>query len=63
MKLFPIHISFITGIHQMTFLEKHLWGTVFAITEKIYLTKDGNKNVIGASISASIWKIILKNIY
>ena len=47
----------------MTFLEKHLWGTVFAITEKIYLTKDGNKNVIAASISASIWKIISKNIY
>ena len=47
----------------MTFLEKHLCGTVFAITKKIYVTKDGNKNVISASISASIWKIISKNIY
>ena len=46
----------------MTFFEEHLWGTASAITMNICLTKDCNKNIIGASITASIWKIILKNI-
>ena len=51
-----------TGIDQMMFLEEHLWGTASAITTNICLTKDWNKNVAGASSTASIWKIISKNI-
>ena len=46
----------------MIFLEEHLWGTTSAITTNIYLTKDWNKNIIGALITTSIWKIISKNI-
>ena len=46
----------------MIFFEEHLWGTGSAITTNICLTKDWNKNIIGASITASIWKIISKNI-
>ena len=46
----------------MIFLEEHLWGTASAITTNICLTKDWNKNIVSASITASIWKIISKNI-
>ena len=46
----------------MIFLEEHLSETASAITTNIYLTKNWNKNIIGASITASIWKIISKNI-
>ena len=46
----------------MIILEEQLWGTASAITTKIYLTKDRNKNIIGASITATAWKIISKNI-
>ena len=60
MKLFPF--TFIAGIDQMIFLQKHMWGTASAITSNISLIKDRNKNIIGASITASIWKIISKNI-
>ena len=55
-------LTFITAVDQMIILEEHLWGTASAITTKIYLTKDWNKNIIGASITATIWKIISKNI-
>ena len=54
-------LTFITGIDQMIFLEEHLWETASAITKNICLTKDWNKNIIDAS-TASIWKIISKNI-
>ena len=50
MKLFLF--TFITGVNQ-----EHLWGTAFAITTNICLTKDLNKNIIGALIAASIWEI------
>ena len=46
----------------MILLEEHLRGTASAITTDICLTKDRNKNIIGASITASNWEIILKNI-
>ena len=46
----------------MIFLEEHLWGTASAIATNICLTKDRNKNKTGASITASIWKIISKNV-
>ena len=46
----------------MFFLEEHLQETAFAITTNISLTKDWNKNIIGASITLSTWKTILKNI-
>ena len=49
MKLFLF--TFLTGIGQMILLEEHLWGT-----------KDWNKNIIGASFTSSIWKIISKTI-
>ena len=55
MKLFLF--TFITGVTQ-----EHLWGTAFAITTNICLTKDLNKNIIGALIAASIWEIISKNV-
>ena len=54
--------TFITGKDQTIFLEEYLWGTTSAITTNICLTKDWNKNVIGASITANIWKIISKNL-
>ena len=54
--------TFITGIVQMIFLEEHLWGTASAITANICLTKDWNENIIGASVTASIGKIISKSI-
>ena len=44
----------------MIFLEEHLRGTASAITTNICLTKDSNKDIIGVSITASIWKIISK---
>ena len=46
----------------MIFLEEHRWGSTSAIRKNICLTKDCNKNIIGASIASSIWKIISKNI-
>ena len=46
----------------MILSEEQLWGTASAITTNICLTKDWNKNIIGASITATIWKIISKNI-
>ena len=46
----------------MIFLEEHLRGTVSAITANICLTKDCNKNITGASITARIWKVFPKNI-
>ena len=49
-------LTFITRIDQMVFLEEHLWCTASAIT-KIEI-----KNIIGASFTADIWKIISKNI-
>ena len=55
MKLFLF--TFITGVNQ-----EHLWGTAFAITTNICLTKDLNKNIIGALIAASIGEIISKNV-
>ena len=54
--------TFIMGIDQMNFLEEHLWGTASVIKKNICLTKDSNKNIIGDSITASIQKIISKNI-
>ena len=51
-----------TAVDQMIFLKEHLWGTAFAITTNICLTKDLNKNIIGALIAASIWEIISKNV-
>ena len=36
----------------MIFLEEHLWGTVSTLTTNICLTKDWNKNIIGASVTA-----------
>ena len=54
--------TFITCIDHVIFLEEHLWRTASAIITNICLTKDLNKNIIGASITASIWKIISKNI-
>ena len=58
MKLFLI--TFVKSIDQMIFLEEHLWGTTSAITTNICLTRDWNKNIIGASITASIWEKIEK---
>ena len=46
----------------MIFFEKHLWGTASVVTIDIFLTKDWNKNVIDASITASNWEVISKNI-
>ena len=46
----------------MIFLEEHLWGTASAITTNICYTKDWNKNIIGASVTPGISKIISKNI-
>ena len=51
-----------TGIDQMIFPEEHLWETVSAITTNTFLTKYWNENTIGASITASIWRITSKNI-
>ena len=53
MKLFLF--TFITGIGQTIFLEEHVWGTASAIAADIYFTRDWNKNIIGASITAIIW--------
>ena len=52
--------TFIMG--QMIFLEENLWATASAITTNICLTKNWNKNIIGASITGRISKIISKNI-
>ena len=60
MKLFLF--TFIKVIGQMFFLKEHLQETAFAITTNISLTKDWNKNIVGASVTASTWKSILKNI-
>ena len=60
MKLFLF--TFVTGIDQIIFLEEYLWVSVSEITTNICLIKDWNKNIIGASITASTWKIILKDI-
>ena len=46
--------TFITGIDQTIFLEEHVWGTASAIAADICLTRDWNKNIIGASITAII---------
>ena len=46
----------------MIFFEEHLCGTACAIIKNICLIKDRNEIIIGASITASIWKIISKNI-
>ena len=37
----------------MVFFDEHLWGNASAITTDTCLTKDLNKNIIGASIIAS----------
>ena len=50
------------GYRSNDFLEEHMWGTAFAITKNSCLTKDWNKNMIGASIAASICKVISKNV-
>ena len=56
MKLFLF--TFITSIDQMIFFQERLQGTASAITTNICLTK----YIIGASVTASIWKIVSKNI-
>ena len=60
MKLFLF--TFIASVDQMISFEEHLWWTASAITTNICLAKDLNKNEKGASITASISKIISKNI-
>ena len=47
----------------MIFYEEQLWGTASAITVDICQTNDWNKNKIVASVTASNWEIISKNIY
>ena len=54
--------TFITDIDQMILLEEQLWGSASAIQTNIRLTKDLINNKKGASITASIWKIVLKNL-
>ena len=47
---------------QMILLEERLWGSASAIQTNIRLTKDLINNKKGALITASIWKIVLKNL-
>ena len=46
----------------MILLEEQLWGSASAIQTNIRLTKDLINNKRGASITAIIWKIVLKNL-
>ena len=50
------------GYRSNDFSLRTSMGTDSGITKKICLTKGWNKNIIGASVTASIWKIISKNI-
>ena len=54
--------TFITDMDQMILLEERLWGSASAIQTNIRLTKDLINNEKGALITASIWKIVLKNL-
>ena len=53
-EVIPLHIC--NGIDQIIFLEEHLWETAYTVATKTCLTKDWSKNIIVASITASIWK-------
>ena len=59
-KVIPLHIYNMYRSYDL--FEEQLRKTSSAITVDICLIKDWNKNIIGASITASNWEIISKNI-
>ena len=66
MKICPWHLFIIYEVISLHIYNRYKSrtpvGTAFAIATNICLTKDLNKNIVGALIAASIWKIISKNV-
>ena len=46
----------------MILLEEYMWGTASTITKDISLTKDWNKNIIGASIIQQVFGKLFRKI-